>query len=270
MTMAENLPEYLPAPEIQLQTELTSLSFEAASGGTLLNGGMTAGFGAAITADRVNSGEPLGAILEGTCGEGEFAFADLAGMESAVHLDTMNRALFAAWWNGAMAFPIETEELDANVTFSAPPVLTRCGVDGTLMLQVADTRMAGSYQTEASGSFTSYASASQPVQFELVGEDIMLVPIEGDSLFVMEVVSGSEAAGSDTALASAVEDFLGQGVLLDYLNATLASLPGLELDFAALYQLEDAAVLRLDAQSVEQSAGYLKVTGQVEGQELVD
>ena len=59
-------------------------------------------------------------------------------------------------------------------------------------------------------------------------------------------------------------------MLLDYLNATLASLPGLELDFAALYQLEDAAVLRLDAQSVEQSAGYLKVIGQVEGQELVD
>ncbi len=117
LLLSENLPEYLPAPEIQLQTELTSLEFKEAEGGTLLDGGMIAGFGAVLSTERVNSGEPLGAMLEGTCGDGEFAFSEVAGMESALHLDTLNRALFSAWWNGAMTFPVETQELDATVAF---------------------------------------------------------------------------------------------------------------------------------------------------------
>ena len=114
------------------------------------------GMNLAIFSEKKIDRDPLGALARANCNLPEpevFDFHEDAQVEFGAHLDVVNEALFALWWNGLLHLTLTAEalaELGTDVSEYGiegllletqallPPVITSCNPEGQLDAQVGD------------------------------------------------------------------------------------------------------------------------------------
>ncbi len=114
------------------------------------------GLDLAIYSEKKIDRDPLGVLTRADCNLSEpetFDFDGDAQVELGAHLDLINEALFALWWNGMLHLNLTAEamaELGVDVSEYGiigmqldtqallPPVITSCNPEGQLMAQVGD------------------------------------------------------------------------------------------------------------------------------------
>ncbi|MBP7161009.1 hypothetical protein KBB45_07065 [Myxococcota bacterium] len=97
---------------------------------------------------------PLGSIARANCLNPKPQFFEMPRNRDiglAAHDDILNQALFALWWTGTLNFTLNEEtlagvdmskvpvrDLDVKLNFLLPPMLTDCGAEGKVRLQIGD------------------------------------------------------------------------------------------------------------------------------------
>ncbi|MFH1530015.1 MAG: hypothetical protein ABIK09_04665 [Pseudomonadota bacterium] len=114
------------------------------------------GLDLAIFSEKKIDRDPLGVMTRANCNLPEaetFAFDEDAQVELGGHLDLINEALFALWWNGLLHLNLTAEAmaglgvdvsqygiegLQLNTQALLPPVITSCNPEGQLTAQIGD------------------------------------------------------------------------------------------------------------------------------------
>lgn len=267
------------APQVAVASTITSISTAAMTGTNLLTGGVTPGLDLLFGATKTVQRNPLGTILADGCygtPEPGPAFPRTAALEDAYHVDAVNQALFAVWWNGGFNAPFENRHLSQALpaelgvgaftitpTFYTAPILANCGAD-RLTLQVADVNVGGSFTVDGGrNSFQAFVSAKLPVNVGAAAGKPVFVPVAnpGPQLLVEVVSNPGLDAELTTKLASLLQVVVANEILVRYGSAVLAALPEFELDLSALGDAAGAAVLKLEPLSAQTTAGYTVLRG---------
>ncbi len=238
-----------------------------------------------LYAKKAVARNPLGSIGRAAClatNEAPFELPWNSEVSLAAHDDLLNQALFAVWWGGTLNMTITAEDLgDTDLTsygvenlnvdldFLLPPILTDCAVPGKIQLQVGDLYV------EATLDFLS-----NPLELGLfiqAAADASLAVVEGDE--------GPEIAITldgipvlDIEIISINPDFpLEKEVLMDLLrsqliNDLLADVAGTELISVAIPAIDLSSLvadlppgtnLSIDVSKLYRELGFTVIQGKL-------
>jgi len=223
-----------------------------------------------------------GSIGRGGCLQGltdALVFPTAWPLQIALYDDLLNALLHAVWKGGGLAFPIDPTALapgsvppalgDAvlDVDFLLPPIVTACGADGALHLQVGDVHVAAILQVgPLSVPLDVYASldALASVVVGPEGPDGATVGLVVSDIVdaAVDVVADDDAALGIAALVEQlVADELLPG-LVDTLGAgALGGFPVPALDLSAAPNVPPGTTLQLDLTDVGRQDGYTLLQG---------
>ena len=264
-----------PSPALTLDTQISSLSFQAPESGDLRTGGMLIGFETKTSSARGTVREPLGAIIR-SC---EAATSDDVwnsgySMDAMKHLDVVNQGLFSAFWTGELngslpaawtASTIEgvtgLERMSASLTPMTAPILNDCA--GDLRLEWADMQVAGTMEEDGvETDFTGFVTASVPVVIEVSsGVPELKVDLARVKTVLWEVTGGAASTETPAVLPEGMEA-LSTSFALEYADAVLAALPGVAFDLAAMFDIDRGAALVMEPATVETAEGLIRMSGQ--------
>ena len=249
------------------------------TGSNLLTGGITSDLDTLFSSTKVVQRAPRGTILAKGCYGSTppaLVFPQTCSLEDAYHVDTINQALFAVWWNGGFDMPFDNSDLSKPLpgglgvtAFSTEtqlltaPILGNCGAE-RLTLQVADLHVTGSFTVAGVATpFEAYVSAKIPVDVGTSGGGVILQRASGlHPQFLIEVVSIPQLTPvlGDT-LTSLLQPVLFDELLVRYSSQVTSALPQFKLDLSALAPGKNGAVLKLDAKSATTTGGYTIMSG---------
>ncbi len=264
------------APVVTIESELDAITLTAPIGGDLLTGGMTPSAAMLFVADKQVNRTPLGTVLADGCygtTSPPLVFAEATPLEMANHIDAINQALYAVWWNGGFNFPIALSDLITppaalpDFTFDldpyTAPILNNCN-GYRLVLQVADLRASGSFvSTDGRMSFEAFSSLEIPVDVTVNAGVISLVVATGEpSFFATEIVS---VPGEDVAwipeLEPLLERILRDEILVGYGSSIVAALPAFEIDLSTISGDPSGSILTFQPTGGAEQNGYTVLTG---------
>ncbi|NOZ01238.1 MAG: hypothetical protein GXP54_05035, partial [Deltaproteobacteria bacterium] len=174
-------------------------------------------------------------------------------IEFGIFDDLLNQGLYSIWWAGTLNAKITSEDLatvdlsqygvsDLNVDldFYLPPILTDCTEDGNLQVQVGDLYVDADLKFNGIPlKMGAFVQAALSVKLEAVpndsgGNDVAITILDLD-VFELEIVSvNEEFAGSEDALQSLVKDLLLPPLLDKLIGTQLAAFPIPTIDLATL------------------------------------
>jgi len=249
-------------------------------GTNYLTGGMTPAFSTLFTAPKVVQRNPLGSILSTSCyfDPTPPAFPQTSVLEMSEHVDAMNQALFAVWYNGGFnvafnnthlstALPADLQVTAFNVTplFYTAPILDNC--DGArLTLSAADVSVTGSFTVAGTAhNFQGFLNVGVPVNIATsAGKPVLQRSTSGTPLIALELTANS---GLSAALLSKLQTLLGRvvvdEVMVRYSSQVLAAMPALELDYSALGNGTEATRLNFEALSAQTMNAYTLLRGDI-------
>jgi hypothetical protein len=118
----------------------------------------------AIYSEKTIDRDPLGVLTRANCnlpGDEVFDFDEDAQIEIGAHLDVVNEALHALWWNGMLHLGLTADALaglgvdvteygivglQLDTQALLPPVITNCNPEGQLMAQVGDLYVEAAFE----------------------------------------------------------------------------------------------------------------------------
>lgn len=272
---------------LRLHSELGELLIDKATGGR--KAGIEVGLKAGVTGPSRLARKIPGAPVRGNC-HGAAAkperLAGQRGFEVGLSLDFANQVLTSVW-QGAGFRGVQLglgdvslagglyrlKNLDVSVDLGLPPLLTDCGRDGKLELQVGSVQ--ATIKTELGGDkfevdvvlhVAAKGSATGAVNPKTGIRELGL-SVEPAHLLEFQVTGvkvNAKPAGRERA--EFVESALGlvSGRLLDMFQGTLASVPMPELPLESLSPaVPRGASLRIDIREVAPAAGEIRATGVV-------
>ncbi|MEC8022671.1 MAG: hypothetical protein VX223_01965, partial [Myxococcota bacterium] len=204
-----------------------------------------------------------------------------------LHDDLMNQVLFAGWWSGAFHRDIPGQPIvdrlgldgiditTVTVAPSSPPVVTSCGPDGKLQLQIGDLSV--SVDATVSGQSTSVlamVSAAASIQVSAVtgttnGTLDLAIEIMSVETLVFDILTASGYLdGSEQLLPLVLEKVL-ESIIDDVIGAGLGTnFPVPSLDLGVLIPgVPDGSAIGFAPSSFSTGSGYTLLSGALKGPE---
>jgi len=246
------------------------------------NGGEL-GVDLAIYSEKTIDRDPLGVLARADCNlpaPDVFSFDEDAAVELGGHVDVVNEALFALWWNGMFHQTITAEalaELGTDVSEYGledliletgallPPVITSCNPEGQLTLQLGDL------YTEAEFSMLGLPADIHMYLFLEIDADLAVVDGEEgpeigievhdpDTVLVDIVHVNDQWVGKEFLLTGLITDTLFP-LLMEKLQTDPLSFPVPRFSLGELGSGGDIELppkdLVLDLESVDMNGAYL-------------
>lgn len=231
------------------------------------------------------SRNPLGSIGRANCmqvGSPTFELPWDSEVSLAAHDDLLNQALFAVWWGGTLNMKITAadlgdvdlsqygvENLNVDLDFLLPPILTDCPVPGKIQLQVGDLYVHATmdflYNPLDVGLFIQ---AAANVTLGLAdGEEGPEVAISLDevALLDIEIVSINPDFPLDKeTLMGLLKDQLIDDLLADVAGTELISVAIPSVDLSSLVaDLPPGTTLSIDVQDLYRELGFTVIQGRL-------
>lgn len=261
---------------LNLRTRFSSIAFTTAGGAI--------GFYATVVVPRGVPHNPLGSIGRAACLSGQaepFVFPMHGSLELGLHDDFFNQIPYGLYWGGGLRFPLTAEDLGQDLSqygvtdlnldldFLLPPIITSCRGDGKLYMGIgdisilADMKLFGTpVQTQLYASIVAEANvvAVQTPEGAEIGIQV------GEPAFLdLEIasLSGGLAGAEETIGALLKEQFLPQ-VLEAFTGGAFGSFPVPEIDLSGMAPgLPADAKISIDLQEVLRVFGYTVLSGRV-------
>ncbi len=260
----------LPIPALDAGGAPVSVAFttDFASSEPFAGSGVELGLRAAAMADRATPYQNLGVPLRVGCGAspGTLEVSRTSRFETALALDTLNQALYAAWQGGLLEYSLPSGAVGASLTSDLS--LTSATVSGTLAPTLSDcdpaglSLLVGDVRLEASlerggQAFWAVLQASADLQPALtLAEGVITVqgaashPVAADIATVPDgVLNVAELEQLRAALVAALLDSL--------VGRDLVAVPLPKLDASAVRGLPPGSLVLGEATEMEIAAGQV-------------
>jgi hypothetical protein len=259
-----------------LVTSLSLLDFQIPGGEVGMNA-------TAVTPEN-QTWPTLGSIGRASCGLGgeeSFAFETEWGLQIALHDDLFNQLLFGLWWGGGLNFPVDPaamegvdlgalglQDVNLDVDFMLPPIITSCKDGDQLVVQIGDMHIAASLSLGPvvleMDVFTSLeAAASLEVVAGADGAELGLTL--GELTFL-----DSDIQMADDTLVSfvpTIQALIDQSLVPVFLTSltggAIGGFPLPAIDLAIIDGVPPGTVLELAIDTVVRDAGYTVMQGEV-------
>lgn len=285
------LPKFVPgqleAPLINIASKLSSISFEKWIGNDLKTGGMTVGLSTLFHSQKKTDRNPLGSFLRNKCGleqDETLVFTKEQPFELAAHVDALNQAFYAIWWNGGLdlpikgsdlgnldgigAGPIDLSKMEIQLKFLLPPILNNCAQKGLLEMQIGDLYVDAKLQLGTQPlTFTGYVSFSAAVKVVVDNGTFGIEVLSSPEPFMgLELVTVNGNPGTSGLLENLLTSLIKDTLIGQFAGNALGGFPLPEIDLGALTGLPGAAKLKILPADVQDQFGYYILRGDIDGQ----
>ncbi len=250
------------APALTVQSEIIDIEVDAYSPSNLNVGGITSTLEVLYSSTPDPARVVLGSVLSDGCYPGSnVVFPEIASLEMAQHLDSMNQALFAVWQAGGFDFGFNNSHLPVDSTLASEtfaltleargaPILNSC--DGApLALEIADVMVSGTVNGQA---FSGFVSLSLPVAISAANDALRLSAQSAPPVVVIDALVGA-------SVADLVGEILRREVVLPYCGQILTAMPTFIVDLSTLGGVPAASRLQMLPQTATFVGPYAMTTG---------
>jgi len=261
---------------VALETAISQLDFSPPGGEIGL-------FATAVTEQDQSYGT-LGSIGRAWCLTGEAEWLEFETnypLQIGLHDDLFNQLLYSMWWGGGLAFALDESVLDGfdlgsfgisnlnmDIAFMLPPIMTSCNSTDTLRVQVGDlfiqaTLNLGPIPLEMDIYTSLEADASLNVVAVGDGQELGLALSDVTTLETDIIITDPSLVGFKDVIASLIEAQLVPTFLGALSGGAIGGFPLPAIDLSIVEGVPPGTMLELDLNEVDRTDGYTVLKGEV-------